>query len=259
MQRFRKPLSAQIQHIDQRMALQCAAEGWSHACTKKVFNEARRKRIAARAGAGLGPQVSETISYEGGRGRGSGMYASELRLPVGVALAYHKDVFSHEAKDCASGDIFHFECYTVSSRKQRSMEALRRSLYRIIMHVSSAEGVQITGKRLELLRTLVTQAHRDGVTTEIDRSDLDQVRLRPPLRCPAVRGEGTVCLGISSFPVEGRIIWHTWASRAETARGPINKCYRAEHTQPVVHTGGPLHDLRHALFAKGIQPAASDA
>jgi hypothetical protein len=42
------------------------------------------------------------------------MYDSELRLPVGVALAYHRDLFELEAKDCSSGDIFHFECYTVS-------------------------------------------------------------------------------------------------------------------------------------------------
>eukprot|EP00291_Cryptomonas_curvata_P001142 CAMPEP_0172194410 /NCGR_PEP_ID=MMETSP1050-20130122/25566_1 /TAXON_ID=233186 /ORGANISM="Cryptomonas curvata, Strain CCAP979/52" /LENGTH=153 /DNA_ID=CAMNT_0012870217 /DNA_START=131 /DNA_END=589 /DNA_ORIENTATION=+ len=35
--RFQRPLYSGVQHIDQRLALKCAAEGWSHACTKKVF------------------------------------------------------------------------------------------------------------------------------------------------------------------------------------------------------------------------------
>lgn len=153
---FSKPVSAQIQHIDQRMALQCAAQGWSHSCTRKVFAEARRRRLEESA-AGLGPQVSETISYSGERGRGNGIYGSELRLPVGVALAYHKDVFSREAHDCATGDIFHFECYSTNGRKKKKIDALRRSLFRVILHVSSEEGRALSGKRLELLRTLVSQ------------------------------------------------------------------------------------------------------
>jgi len=156
LQKFSTSRNAQIQQIDQRMALQCAAQGWSHSCTRKVFAEARRKRLQAASG-GLGPQVSETITYVS-RGRSAGIYGSELRLPVGVALAYHKDLFSRVAHDCATGDIFHFECYTANGRRKKSMDAMRRSLFRVIMHVSSEEGKSLSGKRLELLKTLVSQA-----------------------------------------------------------------------------------------------------
>ena len=91
MTHFHKPRSHGIQYVDRKLALKCAMEGWSHACTEKVFAaERRRQRYAA---GGLGPQVSVTITDVGhrtrrdARGRGE-LYSDELRLPVGVALGF---------------------------------------------------------------------------------------------------------------------------------------------------------------------------
>jgi hypothetical protein len=110
--RFRRTMYSGVQHIDQQLALKCAAEGWSHSCTKKVFSEARMRQRAINGG-GLGPQISETVTYERHRGRRS-PEDGELRLPVGVALAYHTALFNLQAKECASGDIFHYLCWTAT-------------------------------------------------------------------------------------------------------------------------------------------------
>ena len=70
-------------------------------------------RQRAVRGGGLGPQVSETVTYERHRGRRP-PEDGELRLPVGVALAYHTALFNLQAKECASGDIFHYLCWTAT-------------------------------------------------------------------------------------------------------------------------------------------------
>eukprot|EP00802_Teleaulax_amphioxeia_P013127 Tamp_13175.p1 GENE.Tamp_13175~~Tamp_13175.p1 ORF type:complete len:403 (+),score=45.10 Tamp_13175:48-1256(+) len=177
---FHRPRAHGIQHVDRKMALKCAMSGWSHACTEKVFAaKARRHNGKSHNGAGLGPQVSETVTYEPGRrGRGmerGGLYSDELRLPVGVALGYHERLSVAEAKECAAGDIFHYICYTTSRRHKRKFESLKRSLQRTIKHISLKRDFEpLTSKRVLLLRTLLTEAEKAGVTTEISRPDLQE-------------------------------------------------------------------------------------
>lgn len=174
---FHRP-RAKVQHVDRSLALECAAQGWNHECTQKVFDAQRnsRRQQQQQEGGGLGPQVSETVTYIGGgdRGRGNGreLYGDELRLPVGAALAYHAGVVAMEKEECASGDIFHYVCYTQTARSGRKVEGLKRSLLRVIQHLAPGSRTTLAGKRLELLRSLLAQAAQMGVTTEISRPDL---------------------------------------------------------------------------------------
>ena len=79
LHRFRQPVYSGIQHIDQRLALKCAAQGWSHSCTKRVFSASRMRQRASSpsSSGGLGPQISETVTYEGSRSDAP-MYPSPL-------------------------------------------------------------------------------------------------------------------------------------------------------------------------------------
>lgn len=175
---FHKPRAHGIQHVNRKLALKCAMEGWSEACTEKVFTAEKMKKRHEYAEAGLGPQVSETVTYVGRPARGrsmgrGGLYSDELRLPVGVALGYHERLADAEAKECAAGDIFHYICYTTSRRHKRKFESLKRSLQRIILHISSKIDSSLSGKRQLLLRTLLSEAQKSGVMTEISRPDLE--------------------------------------------------------------------------------------
>ena len=178
---FRKPRHHGIQHVDRKLALKCAMQGWSQACTEKVFSEHRLRRRHRFAGArgGLGPQTSETVTFEARRprrwrGRGD-LYTDELRLPVGVALGYHERLAEAEATACAEGDIFHYICYTTSRRHKRMFSSLKRSLQRLILHISKPvdPGFHLSGRRGQLLHRLLAEADKSGVMTEFSRQDLD--------------------------------------------------------------------------------------
>jgi len=169
-------IGAGIQKVDRKAALECAALGWPASCTHKTFS-ARHPH----ARGGLGPQVSETVSYEpnrGRRGRDAGPYSDELRLPMGVALGYHQALSGAEAESCADGDIFHFACYTATTRQKRKFAALRESLGRLILALAGVRDEPLQGERSALLHSLLEEAQRNGVMTEISRPDLNMLSAR---------------------------------------------------------------------------------
>jgi len=167
--------SANIQKVDQKTALQCAERGWPSDCMQKTFDAKTRPN----AEAGLGPQVSETVTFEPGRrGRDAGPYSDELRLPVGVALSYHQSLSEAEAESCANGDIFHFACYTATTRQKRRFAGLRESLGRLILDLAGARKQPLQGKRGTMLHRLLDEAQSNGVMTEISRPDLNVLSAR---------------------------------------------------------------------------------
>uniref|UniRef100_A0A7S4L5Z7 MORN repeat-containing protein 5 n=1 Tax=Guillardia theta TaxID=55529 RepID=A0A7S4L5Z7_GUITH len=79
-----------------------------------------------------------------------------------------------EAKECASGDIFHYVCYTTSRRHQKKFKDMKKSLNSLILDVSrDPGGSSLPGSRKQMLLSLLAQALKYGVTTEIARNDLD--------------------------------------------------------------------------------------
>ncbi|EKX34629.1 hypothetical protein GUITHDRAFT_119175 [Guillardia theta CCMP2712] len=123
---------------------------------------------------GAGVQYVDKQLALKGRSAGRGVFSDEVRLPVGIALQFHQAVAQMEAKECASGDIFHYVCYTTSRRHQKKFKDMKKSLNSLILDVSrDPGGSSLPGSRKQMLLSLLAQALKYGVTTEIARNDLD--------------------------------------------------------------------------------------